>query len=67
MCYNYRVKICKRCKEMKGLEDFSLDKRYPQGRTAICKRCSANRVNKWRHKEDGQERFESLIRKFDGS
>lgn len=45
------VKLCKKCGILKLLEAFSKDKRYPLGRTAICKACSSARIMEWRKRK----------------
>ena len=43
-------KICRKCDKLKMLSDFTKEKRYPEGRAAICKECSAKRIADWREK-----------------
>lgn len=51
------MKKCRRCQKWDILEEFTKDDRYPDGRTRLCKRCSANRIKEWRHKKRFEQQF----------
>ena len=41
------LKACTKCGQVKPLEDYSKDKRKPDGRFGACKECEKIRRNKW--------------------
>jgi hypothetical protein len=55
------TKICSKCGELKILDDFGIEKRVVDGRSARCKLCEGKKGEEWRKRN--RKRVNSLARK----
>lgn len=44
---NHKMKVCPKCKIKKIREDFPRDRRCPDGRSSVCKKCNYSASKKW--------------------